>query len=58
MEFYHIDEFEKNFGNNWTEFPVILQNNNGALEEFLSNTDLQSLNSSEELIGSVIQKAG
>ena len=53
MEFLHIDEYKKNyaskFGHKFT-FPIVLIENNGELEVFISTKKLNVLNSTEELI--------
>ncbi|MGV6830827.1 MAG: GTPase [bacterium] len=47
LEFYHIDEFEKKFDVKNIDYPIVL---NKDLETVISHSELNNLNSLEELI--------
>lgn len=53
LEFYHKDEFVKNFRSKWLpkyDFPVILRSDGVTLEPLLSSSDLEKIQTLEELI--------
>lgn len=50
MKFFHKDEFEKAFGNQGFEFPVILKKDKNGLQPLATRDELQSLESTEALI--------
>jgi hypothetical protein len=46
LEFLHIDEFEKNYKSKWLskyEYPLILEVTNNGLELFMSNTQMNQI---------------
>lgn len=53
MKFIHLDEFKKQyaskFGSKFT-FPIVLLENKGALELFISTNELNGLKNAKELI--------
>ena len=53
MDFYHKDEFVKKFRSKWLSkytFPVVLSENGGELEIFLSSEKLNEIETVEALI--------
>lgn len=52
MEFYHKDEFEKKYGVKF-EYPLILKEDKGVLQEVISKSLLEGFKSLDELIDSV-----
>lgn len=53
MEFYHRDEFMKQFKSKWLpkyDFPVILSEENGELKLFISSEELNDLKEVSKLI--------
>lgn len=59
MEFLHLDEFKKQyaskFGSKHT-FPVVLLQNKGELELFISTEELNELKNAEELIQLIVER--
>ena len=56
MEFYHRDEFLKQFKSKWLpkfDFPVILSEANGELQLFISSEELNALKDVSELIDEI-----
>ena len=56
MEFYHKDEFLKQFRSKWLpkfDFPVILSEENGELELFISADELNNLENASQLISAI-----
>jgi len=59
LEFYHKDEFLKQFKSKWLpayDFPVILVENRMELELFISSEELDKLTSSEALIEEITRR--
>ena len=52
MKFFHKDEFEKEYGVKF-EYPIILREDGGDLQEVISKTHLESFKSLDELIDSI-----
>jgi hypothetical protein len=53
LEFLHIDEFEKNYKSKWLskyEYPLILEVTNNGLELFMSNTQMNQIETTTDLI--------
>jgi hypothetical protein len=60
MEFYHRDDFEKEFKSKWLpkfDFPVVLSENNEDLEVFLSSDELNAFTTSEDLIEAIMKRS-
>lgn len=57
FEFLYIDVFEARYPNNTFSYPIILSENNGKVEPFLSNKRIKSLTSVEALILEIRVKA-
>lgn len=60
MIFLHRDEFLKQYASKWLpnyDFPIVLIENDGELEVFITNDILNTLNSSEALIEEVTKRA-
>ncbi len=59
MEFLHLDEFKKKyaskFGSKHT-FPVVLLENKGELELFISTEELNGLKNANELIDLIAER--
>lgn len=59
MDFKHRDEFKKQyaskFGSKYT-FPIVLLENKGELELFISTEELNELNTAEELIQLIVER--
>jgi hypothetical protein len=56
MEFYHKDEFLKQFRSKWLpkyDFPVLLSNENGELEIFMDAKELNTLENATQLIAAI-----
>ena len=56
MKFYHKDEFLKKFRSKWLpkyDFPVLLSEENGALELFIDAQELNSLEDANQLIATI-----
>lgn len=52
MEFYHKDEFEKKYGVKF-DYPLILKDEKGELQEVVSKSVLEGFKSLDELIDSL-----
>jgi hypothetical protein len=60
MEFYHKDEFEKEFRSKWLpkyDFPVVLKETNQELEFFISAEELNVMKSAEALIETIMKRS-
>lgn len=60
MEFLHTDEFQEKYRSKWLQkfdFPVILNDNDGELEVFISQEELNAMENAEELIAIVKERA-
>ena len=60
MQFYHKDEFQKEFKSKWLpkfEFPVVLAENKGNLEVFVSAQELNTFSTSENLIEAIMKRS-
>ena len=60
MQFYHKDEFKKEYKSKWLpkfDFPVVLTENNGNLEVFLSSQELNAFATSEDLIEAIMRRS-
>lgn len=55
MEFYHKDEFEKQFKTTFS-YPTVLVNHNNELKEIITSNELAVFNTTEELINSINTK--
>ena len=56
MDFYHKDEFVKEFKSKWLPkytFPIILSENGGELEIFLSSEKLNKIETVESLVKTI-----
>jgi hypothetical protein len=61
LEFLHIDEFEKNYKSKWLpkyEYPVILEVTHNGLELFMSNTEMNQITTTADLIDRITTKLG
>lgn len=59
MEFYHKDKFLNQFRSKWLpeyEFPIILFENDSELEQFISSSELNKLESVEDLIMEITKR--
>jgi len=52
LVFYHKDEFEHEFNNNFT-YPIVLKEENGELTEYISTDKINAINDVEDLIAQV-----
>ncbi|QHI38393.1 hypothetical protein IMCC3317_37850 [Kordia antarctica] len=50
LEFLHSDEFEANYKNKDAKYPVIFLEENQKLTEWISKSDIEQLENTEELI--------
>jgi len=60
MEFYHKDEFLKEFKSKWLatySFPIILSKNNEELEVFISSEELKKIKNTQSLISEITQRS-
>ena len=60
MEFYHKDEFLKQYKSKWLpnyDFPIILLENKMELEVFISSEELDVLSTSEALIEEITKRS-
>jgi len=56
MDFYHKDEFLKQFRSKWLpkyDFPVLLSEENGELEMFIDSQELNNLENVNQLIATI-----
>ncbi|MFT4847844.1 MAG: hypothetical protein ACI83B_000366 [Sediminicola sp.] len=56
MEFYHKDEFLKQFRSKWLpkyDFPVVLSKEDGQLEMFIDSQELNALEDASQLIAAI-----
>jgi hypothetical protein len=56
MKFYHKDEFLKQFRSKWLpkyDFPIVLTEENGALEVFINTQELNNLENASQLIAAI-----
>jgi hypothetical protein len=56
LEFLHSDEFESNYKNIDTKYPVILLEENQKLSEWISKNDIEKIESTKELIELIKEK--
>lgn len=54
MEFYHLDEFEKEFFGQEFNYPAVLLRNGDDLKEYVSSAELNAMKDVEELISKLI----
>ena len=57
MSFLHRDEFSEQFGQENTQLPAVFSEENGALQAFISKSEMDGFSSAEDLIEEIMKRS-